>query len=67
MRTGGNGALVVLPGVLERRESNSHGIAPGASRFAPDPHYGRNKTGYIGLQDHGDWVAYRNIKIRVLP
>jgi len=38
-----------------------------ASKFAPHPHYGRNKTGYIGLQDHGDWVAYRNIKIRVLP
>ncbi|PYP35852.1 MAG: DUF1080 domain-containing protein [Gemmatimonadetes bacterium] len=30
-------------------------------------HYGRNTTGYIGLQDHGDHVAYRNIKIRVLP
>jgi len=38
-----------------------------ASKFAPHPHYGRNKTGYIGLQDHGDWVAYQNIKIRVLP
>ena len=38
-----------------------------ASKFAPHLHYGRNKTGYIGLQDHGDWVAYRNIKIRVLP
>lgn len=37
------------------------------SKFAPHPHYGRNATGYIGLQDHGDWVAYRNIKIRVLP
>jgi hypothetical protein len=30
------------------------------------PKYGRNQTGYIGLQDHGDWVAFRNIKIRVL-
>ncbi len=38
-----------------------------ASKFAPHPHYGRNKSGYIALQDHGDWVAYRNIKIRVLP
>jgi 3-keto-disaccharide hydrolase len=37
------------------------------SKFAPHPHYGRNTAGYIGLQDHGDWVAYRNIKIRVLP
>jgi hypothetical protein len=38
-----------------------------ASKFAPHPHYGRNTTGYISLQDHGDRVAYRNIKIRVLP
>lgn len=38
-----------------------------ASKFAPHPHYGRNPEGYIGLQDHGDRVAYRNIKIRVLP
>lgn len=38
-----------------------------ASKFAPHPHYGRNAEGYIGVQDHGDWVAYRNIKIRVLP
>jgi Domain of Unknown Function (DUF1080) len=38
-----------------------------ASKFAPHPHYGRNADGYLGLQDHGDWVAYRNIKVRVLP
>jgi hypothetical protein len=38
-----------------------------ASKFAGHPHFGRNPTGYIGLQDHGDRVAYRNIKIRVLP
>jgi hypothetical protein len=37
------------------------------SKFAPHPHYGRNAEGYIGLQDHGDRVAFRNIKIRVLP
>lgn len=37
------------------------------SKFAPHPRYGRNPEGYIGLQDHGDWVAYRNIRIRVLP
>jgi hypothetical protein len=38
-----------------------------ASKFAPHTHYGRNREGYIGLQDHGDRVAFRNIKIRVLP
>ena len=37
------------------------------SKFAPHVHYGRNTEGYIGLQDHGDRVAYRNIKIRILP
>lgn len=37
------------------------------SKFAQHPHYGRNAEGYIGLQDHGDRVAYRNIKIRILP
>jgi hypothetical protein len=36
------------------------------SKFATMPRYGRNPTGRIGLQDHGDRVAFRNIKIRVL-
>ena len=38
-----------------------------ASKFAPHPRYGRNAAGYIGLQDHGDRVAYRDIKVRVVP
>ena len=38
-----------------------------ASKFAPYPHYGRNAEGYIGLQEHEFRVAFRNIKIRVLP
>ena len=38
-----------------------------ASKFASHGHFGKNAEGFIGLQDHGDWVAYRNIKIRVLP
>ena len=38
-----------------------------ASKFAEWPHYGLAKAGYIGLQEHGSRVAYRNIKIRVLP
>ncbi len=36
------------------------------SKFATMPRYGRNPAGHIGLQDHGDQVAFRNIKIRVL-
>ena len=38
-----------------------------ASKFADHPRYGRNAEGYIGLQEHEFRVAYRNIKIRVLP
>lgn len=37
------------------------------SKFAQWPTYGTAERGHIGLQDHGDWVAYRNIKVRVLP
>jgi len=38
-----------------------------ASKFAQWPGYGRARKGHIVLQDHGDWVAYRHISIRVLP
>jgi hypothetical protein len=38
-----------------------------ASKFAEWRDFGRAPAGYIDLQDHGDWVAYRNIKIKVLP
>ncbi|HIF07371.1 MAG TPA: DUF1080 domain-containing protein [Gemmatimonadetes bacterium] len=38
-----------------------------ASKFSAWPEYGQASTGYIGLQDHGDWAAFRNIKIRRLP
>ncbi|HEV8358425.1 MAG TPA: DUF1080 domain-containing protein [Gemmatimonadales bacterium] len=37
------------------------------SKFKEWPEYGKAPEGYIGLQDHGDEVAFRNIKIRVLP
>lgn len=37
------------------------------SKFAQWPEYGKADQGVIGLQDHGDRVAYRNIRIRVLP
>src|SRR5918992_1321039 len=39
----------------------------GEAKFKEWPAYGRAKRGHIALQDHGDWVAYRNIKIKVLP
>ena len=37
------------------------------SKFKPYPKFGKNPQGHIGLQDHGNVVAFRNIKIRVLP
>jgi hypothetical protein len=37
------------------------------SKFKAWREYGQAAEGHIGLQDHGDWVAFRNIKIRVLP
>lgn len=36
------------------------------SKFASMPGYGRVKKGHIALQDHGDKVWYKNIKIRPL-
>lgn len=37
------------------------------SKFNEWPSYGRATRGHIGVQDHGDRVAYRNIRIKVLP
>ncbi|MBI4476142.1 MAG: DUF1080 domain-containing protein [Acidobacteria bacterium] len=37
-----------------------------ASKFKEHPGYGRAKKGHIGLQDHGNPIWFRNIKIRPL-
>jgi hypothetical protein len=37
-----------------------------ASKFSAWPTYGTLTEGHIGLQDHGDHVAFRNIKLRRL-
>lgn len=36
-----------------------------ASKFAGMPNYGLSRSGRIALQDHGDRIAFRNVKIRV--
>jgi hypothetical protein len=36
------------------------------SKFEGWPQFGRAKSGHIALQDHGDRVAYRDIRIRPL-
>lgn len=37
-----------------------------ASKFKQWPGYGMAKRGHIAIQDHGDEVAFRNIKIRTI-
>jgi len=37
------------------------------SKFADKPDFAKADAGHICLQDHGNEVAFRNIKIRVLP
>jgi glucose/arabinose dehydrogenase len=38
-----------------------------ASKFAAMPKFGKTPRGHLCLQDHGDEVAFRSIKIRELP
>ena len=38
-----------------------------ASKYAPIPWFAERRAGHIVLQDHGDEVYFRNIRIRELP
>ena len=39
----------------------------GAGKWKDYPEYGMSRTGHISLQNHGDQVWFRNIRIRILP
>ena len=36
------------------------------SKFKDHPRYARATRGRIGIQDHGDWIAFRTIRVRPL-
>lgn len=36
------------------------------SKFKAYPQFAKAPRGFIAIQDHGDWVSYRNIKIRLM-
>ena len=38
-----------------------------ASKFAEYPGFGEARSGHIGLQDHGDPVWFRDIRVRPIP
>jgi cytochrome c551/c552 len=57
-----NGVKVVS---VERGSEQWNALVAG-SKFADMPGYGKAAEGYIALQDHGDPVWYRNIRIREL-
>jgi cytochrome c551/c552 len=48
------------------RGSKKWNAAIAASKFADSENFGRALEGHIALQDHGDIVYYRNLKIREL-
>jgi len=36
------------------------------SKFNDHPRYARARRGAIGIQDHGDWIAFRVIRVRAI-
>jgi len=49
------------------RGSEAFRAAVEASKFKNIPNFGEWPDGHILLQEHGSAVAFRNVKIRVLP
>jgi hypothetical protein len=53
--------------VLEfNRHSADYRAQVAASKFKSSPGFGEAARGRVLLQDHGDAVAFRSIKIRIL-
>lgn len=48
-------------------ESPAMTAALAASKYAPIPWFATRRAGHVVLQDHGDEVYFRNLKIRELP
>lgn len=57
-----NGNLVVAYDL----ESPEWAALVAKSKFAEYPGYGKTRNGYIGLQDHGHLVQFRNLKVKRL-
>ncbi|MDR9447568.1 MAG: DUF1080 domain-containing protein [Balneolaceae bacterium] len=57
-----NGELVLS---FDRSTEEWKNLVAG-SKFAPHPEFGTAAEGHIALQDHGDLVKFRNLKIRSL-
>jgi hypothetical protein len=70
LRVAPEGSEVAVNGVVYERfikgsEDWTERVAK--SKFAAFPKFGKADRGHICLQDHGDEVAYRSIKVRELP
>lgn len=70
LRVAPGGGEVAVNGVVYERftkGSKDWDERVAASKFAAFPKFGKADRGHICLQDHGDEVAYRSLKVRPLP
>jgi hypothetical protein len=70
LRVAPEGSEVAVNGVAYERfikGSQDWNERVAKSKFAAFPKFGKADRGHVCLQDHGDEVAYRSIKVRELP
>jgi len=70
LRVAPGGSEVAVNGVVYERfkkGSKDWDDRVAKSKFAAFPKFGKAERGHICLQDHGDEVAFRSIKVRELP